>query len=79
MLDQRRRAARLTTRISFTLVLLMGLFGWWYATRNWHIDPTSIQLAGLTGEGDWVDFASALGERALQIFLGLTGDGTPPQ
>ncbi len=67
------RPSRMSTRIAFSLVLLMAFFGLWYARTNWQIQPEAFQLEGLTSEGDWVDFASTLAEEVIQLFLGIAG------
>jgi hypothetical protein len=67
------RPSRTSSRIAFTLVLLMAFLGMWYARSNWQIQPEALQLEALATEGDWVDFASTLAEEAIQLFLGLAG------
>ena len=49
-----------------------GGFGGWYADRNWRIDPVALSQKTHLQNGDWIEFFSALGEQAIQIFLGLT-------
>lgn len=52
----------------------MGMFGGWYASRNWQPDVTAYDLTTVTEETDWVDFVAGLGEGALQLVLGLTSN-----
>ncbi len=64
--------SRLVTRISLLLVLLMGLFGGWYASTNWQLEVQSIDVNAITQETDWVDVIAGIGEGAVQLVLGLT-------
>ena len=66
------RRNRLITRISLILVLLMGLLGGWYASRNWQPDLDAYSAASITEEVDWIDVIAGLGEEAVQLLLGLT-------
>jgi hypothetical protein len=67
------RNNRTLIRLSFLLVIVMGLLGGWYASHAWQVDARSIaQIGGAGGSGDWVDFFATLGEGALQLFLGFT-------
>ncbi len=67
-----RATNRQLTRLFFILVLGMGLFGGWYADRNWRIEPTAFSQKTAIANGDWIEFFSSLGEQAIQVFLGLT-------
>ena len=64
--------SRLVTRISLILVLLMGLFGGWYASQHWIPDSASYDVTSITEETDWIDVVAGLGEEAVQLVLGLT-------
>lgn len=68
-----RRNNRLAIRISFLLVLAMGLFGAWYGATQWQIQPEDLQIAQFGQDIDWIDVVSSLGEEAIQLFLGLAG------
>jgi hypothetical protein len=68
------RNSRLITRISLILVILMGLFGGWYAARNWQPDLASFDASIVTEDTDWMDVVAGLGEEAVQLLLGLTSD-----
>ncbi len=70
--DMVRRNNRQLTRLFFILVLAMAFFGGWYADRNWQLDLSQMQQKPAVTSGDWIEFVSALGEQAIQIFLGLT-------
>ncbi|MCX6044870.1 MAG: hypothetical protein NT075_07130 [Chloroflexi bacterium] len=67
-----RTTNRHLTRLFFLLVLGMAFFGGWYADRNWRIEPPTFDQTSEVANGDWIEFASSLGEQAIQIFLGLT-------
>lgn len=67
------RPNRTSTRIAFLLVLAMAILGFWYARTNWQLPLDTLQLDALSAEGDWVDMLSALGEEAIQLFLGIAG------
>ena len=69
-----KRTNRRITRISFLLVLIMAFAGWWYATSAWQFSLDDVQALTPEQEGDWIDFVATLGEDAIQIFIGLTGD-----
>jgi hypothetical protein len=71
------RHKRLMLRLYFILVLALALFGGWYANRSWQIEIDTLNaspVGGMEDEGDWVDFFAALGEGAIQLFLGFTTD-----
>lgn len=67
-----RRANRQLTRLFFILVLLMACFGGWYADQNWRLDLSTLGQKPVVENGDWTEFVAALGEQAIQLFLGLT-------
>ena len=69
------RRNRWPTRISFILVLTMGMFGFFYATATWLPALESIDLAGFAEGVDWVEVLAAIGEQALQLLLGATSGG----
>ncbi len=64
------RQNRWAIRISFLAVLLMGLFGLWYATAIWIPLFDSADLSALADNVDWVDTAATIGEQAVQLLLG---------
>ena len=64
--------SRHIVRLFLIIVLMTGLFGSCYAYRNWQVTPETLQLTGLTGEGDWIDLVSLLGEKSIQWFLEWT-------
>ena len=66
------RNNRQLTRIFFILVLVMGVFGGWYATNRWQPDLAAYDTTSLTQEIDWFEMVAGLGEEAIQLFLGLT-------
>jgi hypothetical protein len=66
------RRNRLITRISLILVLCIGLFGGWYASRNWVPEIQSSEIAGITEEVDWIDLLAGVGEEAVQLLMGVT-------
>ncbi|HRW49613.1 MAG: hypothetical protein M9936_30860 [Caldilinea sp.] len=66
------RQNRWTIRISFLAVLLMGLFGLWYATAIWIPMFDSVDLSAFADNVDWVDTAATIGEQAVQLLLGAT-------
>ncbi len=68
------RYKRQMLRLYFILVIALGLFGGWYANRNWQVETETINALNLQDEGDWVDFFAALGEGTIQLFLGFTAD-----
>jgi hypothetical protein len=70
------RNNRQVTRIFFLLVLGAAFFGGWYASTHWQPQPEALDPSLFDGGGiDWIDVAAALGEEALQLFLGLTSSG----
>ncbi|MBW7884782.1 MAG: hypothetical protein H3C34_19510 [Caldilineaceae bacterium] len=66
------RQNRWTVRISFVAVLVMAMFGLWYATTIWFPALDTIDTSTMTDGADWIDIFSAVGEQAIQIFLGAT-------
>jgi len=66
------RNNRHVTRLFFLLVLGAAFFGSWYALEHWQIQPERLELSFLNEGLDWIDIVAALGEEALQLFLGLT-------
>ena len=72
MISSMVRRNRLQLRISLLLILAAAAFGAWYASANWQIQPESLQFSGLTEESNWIDILAALGEQAIQLFMGLT-------
>ena len=69
------RRNRWPTRISFILVLTMGMFGFFYATATWLPALESIDFAGFAEGVDWLEVLAAIGEQALQLLLGATSGG----
>ena len=67
------RHSRLLNRIFFTLVIAAGLFGWFYASGNWQPDPSTFEVATLTGDADLIDLIAGFIEDAIQIFQEITG------
>lgn len=66
------RHKRQMLRLYFILVIALALFGGWYTSRIWQMDTSALNAVSLQEEGDWVDFFAALGEGAIQLFLGFT-------
>ncbi len=69
------RRNRWPTRISFILVIAMGMFGFLYAVATWLPALGAIDLAGYAEGIDWVEALAAIGEQALQLLLGATSGG----
>ncbi|MDQ3248465.1 MAG: hypothetical protein M3Q45_04575 [Chloroflexota bacterium] len=70
-----RTTNRQLTRLFFLLVLLMALFGGWYADGHWRIDLSTLNAQTVGENIDWIDVVSTLGEQVIQLFLGLTSAG----
>jgi hypothetical protein len=68
------RKNRQLIRFYFILVIIMGLFGGWYASRTWQIDPAGLEQVNLGDQGDWIDYLATLGEESIQLFLGFTSN-----
>ena len=68
-----QRRNRLLNRIFFALVIVAGLFGWYYGARNWQPDPSALDLNALTGGADWIEIVAGVLEDAIQIFQDITG------
>ena len=66
------RNNRQLTRLFFALVIAIGLFGGWYTQRSVEIEPGSLESLSLTEESNWLDIFAAIGEEAIQLFLGFT-------
>lgn len=64
------RNSRLQTRLFFSLVLAMGLFGAWYANTRVDLNLTSISTPA--NSADWVEFFALVGQEVIQLFLGIT-------
>jgi hypothetical protein len=69
------RTNRQLLRVYFVLVLAMAGFGAWYGAQAWEA-RTAEMLANAPqvaeeDDGTWVEFISALGEEAIQLFLGF--------
>ncbi len=69
------RPHRRWLRLYLILVLAMGLLGAWYAGTHWQIHPQDLDFSAFSQDGDWIDFISALGEEAIQLFFGFTSGG----
>jgi len=69
-----RNPNRQLTRLFFSLVIVMGLLGGLYASRNWQPDLGALETTSLGEETDWIDFLATLGEEAVQLFLGFTSE-----
>jgi uncharacterized membrane protein len=63
------RRSRWPTRISFILVIVMGMLGFLYAVATWLPALGAIDLAGFAEGIDWVEALAAIGEQALQLLL----------
>ncbi|MEM7127986.1 MAG: hypothetical protein AAF702_16750 [Chloroflexota bacterium] len=64
--------SRQTNRLFFLIVLVSAMFGWWYASTTWQLQPETILGSGLRpSEGDWIDFIAAIAEQMMQLFIGL--------
>lgn len=68
------RPSRWTVRVSLILVIIMGLLGYWVAINAVSIDLATVEAQQPSDEGAWLDLLAALGEEAIQLFLGFTGD-----
>jgi hypothetical protein len=73
MMRYNRRRTRLITRLSFAAVLLMAFVGWWYATNYWVFDLEDLYALVPAEDGTWIDTLSAMGEEAIQLFIGIAG------
>ncbi len=67
-----RQNNRWTIRLSFALVLLMGLIGFWYAVAVWMPMLDAVDLSAFADNVDWVDTAATIGEQVVQLLLGFT-------
>lgn len=63
-------------RLYFILVLMVGLFGGWYASRNFSLEVDALNTVNIGDEAGWIDFFAALGEETIQLFLGFTSGGS---
>jgi hypothetical protein len=70
-----RQNNRWTIRISFAVVLLMGIVGFGYAVSVWLPMFDAIDLSAFADNVDWVDTAATIGEQAVQFLLGITSQG----
>lgn len=61
-------------RISMLLVIVMGLLGYWFAISTISVDLATVEVQQPTDEGAWMDLLAALGEEAIQLFLGFAAD-----
>ena len=69
------RRSRWPTRISFILVIAMGLAGFLYAVATWVPALDAIDFTTFAEGIDWVEAGAAIGEQALQLLLGATSGG----
>ncbi|MFN3979241.1 MAG: hypothetical protein ACK4SA_02505 [Caldilinea sp.] len=67
-----RQNNRWVIRASFIAVIVMGLFGFWYAVSVWMPMLDAIDLSAFAEDVDWVDTVAAIGEQAVQLLLGIT-------
>ncbi|HQY91192.1 hypothetical protein [Caldilinea sp.] len=67
-----RQNNRWTIRISFLAVIVMGIFGFWYAVSIWLPLFDAVDLSAFADNVDWVDAAATLGEQTVQLLLGVT-------
>jgi hypothetical protein len=69
-----RQNNRWVIRASFIAVIVMGLFGFWYAVSVWMPMLDAIDLSAFAEDVDWVDMVAAIGEQAVQLLLGITSE-----
>jgi TRAP-type C4-dicarboxylate transport system permease small subunit len=62
------RNSRQLLRLFLILVLAMGFFGWWYATRNWQINADTLDFSAVTADLDWLELTAGLIEASIEIF-----------
>jgi hypothetical protein len=67
-----RQNNRWMIRISFIAVIVMGLFGFWYAVSVWIPMFDAVDLSVFTEDVDWVDIVASVGEQTVQLLLGVT-------
>jgi hypothetical protein len=72
MLRNNRWQNRWVVRISFALVLLMVVLGYWYATAVWIPRFDNVDLSAFTDSATLTDRIADAGEQAIQVLLGVT-------
>jgi hypothetical protein len=65
------RTNRHLLRLFFVLIILMGLFGFWYADRSWQALTQDLNIAA-PGETDWVNLLADFFENSLKFFQSAT-------
>jgi hypothetical protein len=74
MLRHNRWQNRWAVRISFVLVLLMVILGFWYANAVWIPRFDDVDLSIFTDSATLTDRIADAGEQAIQLLLGATSD-----
>ena len=72
MLRHNRWQNRWAVRISFILVLLLAVFGFWYATAVWIPRFDNVDLSIFTDSATLTDRIADASEQTIQLLLGAT-------
>jgi disulfide bond formation protein DsbB len=67
------RTNRHVLRLFFLVVILMGLWGGWYADQQWQQMSQTMEV-DLSTETDWISVISALAENGIKFFQGATAE-----
>jgi uncharacterized protein YgiM (DUF1202 family) len=68
------RTNRHLLRLWFLLMILLVLWGGWYADRQWQAMTSDLEI-NVSSETDWISLVSALAENGIKFFQGATSAG----
>lgn len=67
------RTNRHLLRLFFLAVILMGLWGGWWADRRWQ-EITHDMAVELPSDTDWISLVADLAENSMKFFQGATSN-----
>ncbi|HMN31134.1 MAG TPA: hypothetical protein PKE45_23480 [Caldilineaceae bacterium] len=67
------RTNRHLLRLFFLVVILMALFGGWYADQRWQTMTRNLEVE-MPVETDWISIIAAATENGIRFFQGATAD-----
>jgi hypothetical protein len=65
------RTNRHLLRLYLLAMILLALFGGWYADQRWQAMTSNLEVE-VSDETDWISLVSALAENGIRFFQGAT-------